>query len=193
MSSISARTQVYPFFWSNVLGKRIWITSVENKKNQATGSLVLWPAMDDDFRAARSFEYEIYLIMRRRFAAELPAQYGDLRIVLTPGDVSEELDSGVSGHSSPDLNNRTVEFIGGLVVRPGYDVSHGACWFVKIYGEGGIQIDSVRGDSAESTVATVFDRGLQAKAEKAPPPPKPVQEETFQPAGPTIRPGDRWR
>lgn len=185
---IGANTQVFPFFHNRGLwtgGERIWIKSVENKKDSRIDRLILWPTLDDDYREAKSFAFETFQIIRRRFNDELPARYRDLRAVLTAGENTDEVDAGQTPVETPYYGGRTVQHVRGLLVRPGHDV-RGPAWFIRIFGEDGKQIDSIRAESPEVAAQNVFDRKIQDRAEKAPAPPKPV--EVNQP-GPRLRPG----
>ena len=115
MSSISAQTHVFAFFHNNggwsTGASRIWITAIGNRRDNR-GNLVLFPTLDDDPAAAKAFTYETFVLMRRRFSDEIVSSlYHDLRATLTPGATAEEIDAGVSSHSAPDRNNRTIQSI----------------------------------------------------------------------------------
>jgi len=197
VSSISSQTHVFAFFHNNggwsTGASRIWITAIGNRRDNR-GNLVLFPTLDDDPAAAKAFTYETFVLMRRRFSEEIVSSlYHDLRGVLTPGDTAEEIDAGVSSHSAPDRNNRTIQSIKGLMVRPGYD-ARGAGWYVKIFGPDSavLQVQSIRGDTAEEAAQMVVDRGLSHLAEKFPVP-KPAPAADTKSQQPMLRPGDRWR
>ncbi len=181
MSAISASTLVFPYFLDPQTGQRIWLTSAETRTTRDDRK-ILFPLMDDDQAAAKSFRYDLALIMQRRFREEgLGPQY-DLHFALNPTG-EEVARSGVT--SAPTADNRQVMTYKGLLVRP--YIPHG--WCVHLF-DGPRQLESVKGETIEGAVDKVYERNLQTKAEKAPAPPAPEPPELEVARGPRLRPGD---
>ena len=184
---IGPDTKVYPWVYHPpISGQRVWIASYETVRNKV-GDLVIDPKLDGDPREAMGLPYQAALILKRRLESEgVISHLYAVRFSLHP--TGDEVGAG-NTNSAPTDDNRTVMVYRGLLVRPGIGVNHGRCWFVKFPGTA---IESVRGHTPEEAVNTVYERGLQDKAEQAPPPP-PAPEPTATPQrnyGARVRPGD---
>ncbi len=175
--SISAATFVFPFFFHPQTKQRVWIASLESKRDTRTGRLYLWPNLDDDPTVAQKFRYDYALVMQRRFRDELPPQY-DVHFALEPN--GQEVDRAVN--SSPDQAGRTPTPFKGVLVVPG---NGNQFWFVRYPGTA---IESTRGDSVEDAYNKCVERGLLQHAEKAPEEP-PTPPPTAAQHAPRIRPG----
>jgi hypothetical protein len=167
---ISASTSVFPFFIHPETSQRVWVASLESKRDTRTGRLILWPNLDDDPAAAQKFRYDYALVMQRRFREELPPQY-DVHFSLEPN--GQEVDRAVN--SSPDQAGRTPTPFKGLLVRP-YNPRG---WCVRLVRDGA-QLESVKGETVEETAGKVIERNLFQYAEKAPAPPSPEPPKTQQ-------------
>jgi hypothetical protein len=74
----------------------------------------------------------------------------------------------------------------GLLAVPGFNArKQTLCWFVRFPNQA---IESIRGNTPEEVVDSVYERNLQDKAEKAPVV-EPVEVKPQRSAGPRIRPG----
>jgi hypothetical protein len=176
--SVNAATFVFPFFFHPQTKQRVWIASLESKRDAGTGRLVLWPNLDDDPALAQKFRYDYALVMQRRFRDELPPQYDVHFAFLEPN--GQEVERVVN--SSSNQASRTTTPFKGVLVVPGNGNPH---WFVRYPGTA---IESTRGDSVEDAYSKCVERGLLQYAERAPKeptPPTPTQQ------GPVhrIRPG----
>ena len=165
--------------------QRAWIASHETVRNKL-GELAIKPQLDDDPRNAKGMSYQAALILKRRLESEnMISNLYQVRFSLHP--TGDAVDDG-NTTSAPLEDNRVVMQYRGILVRPGVSVNHGRVWYVKFPGT---SIESVRGNTPEEAVNTVYERGLESKAEQAPPPP-PAPE----PPAPTnnygarVRPGD---
>jgi len=163
--SISAAMFVFPFFIHPQTSQRVWISSLESKRDTRTGRLILWPNLDDDPTVAQKFRYDYALVMQRRFREELPPQY-DVRFAVghPNGEEAERVinNSTISG-------DRTPQHYRGLVIRPFNPTG----WCCKLRDDSG-ERESVRGETPEEVGDKVIERGLFEIAEKAPaPPPEP--------------------
>jgi hypothetical protein len=175
---ISASTSVFPFFFHPQTKQRVWIASLESKRDTRTGRLYLWPNLDDDPATAQKFRYDYALVMQRRFREELPPQY-DVHFSLEPN--GQEVDRAVN--SSPVQAGRTATPFKGVLVVPGNGNPH---WFVRYPGTA---IESTRGDSVEDAYSKCVERGLLQHAERAPEEPPAPPLTAAQRGIPRIRPG----
>ena len=185
---IGPNTKVYPWVYHPpISGQRVWIASYETVRNKV-GDLVIDPKLDGDPREAMGLPYQAALILKRRLESEgVISHLYAVRFSLHP--TGDEVGAG-NTNSAPTDDNRTVMVYRGLLVRPGIGVNHGRCWFVKFPGTA---IESVRGHTPEEAVNTVYERGLQDKAEQAPPPPPaPEPPAPKKNHGARIRPGDLY-
>jgi hypothetical protein len=185
MSNIGPSTTVYIFF-HDPRYDRVWLASYEIVRNRL-GDLIMKPELDADPRCAMSCRYEMAIIIKRRLETEgyLNPSIYEAHFSLTP--TGDEVAAG-NNTSAPDKDGRVIMQYRGLLVRPGHDVNHGRCWFVKFPGQG---IESIRGNSPEEAVDKVFERNLQDKAEKYDaPPPEPQAPPAQNPHnGYRLRPG----
>jgi hypothetical protein len=177
--SVNAATFVFPFFFHPQTKQRVWIASLESKRDARTGRLVLWPNLDDDPALAQKFRYDYALVMQRRFREELPPQYDVHFAFLEPN--GQEVERAVG--SSPDKNGRTATPFKGVLVVPGNGNSF---WYVRYPGTA---IESTKGDSVEDAYNKCVERGLLQHAEKAPEPPTPPPTQAQQGPIHRIRPG----
>src|SRR5260370_32371631 len=111
--SVSASTFVFPFFFHPQTRQRIWIASLESKRDTRTGRLVLWPNLDDDPAVAQKFRYDYALVMQRRFREELPPQYDVHFAFLDPN--GEEVERAVNS-SSATQGDRVATTYRGLII-----------------------------------------------------------------------------
>jgi hypothetical protein len=187
---IGPDTKVYPWVYHPpISGQRVWIASYETVRNKV-GDLVIDPKLDDDPRAAMGLPYQAALIIKRRLESEqVISPLYEIHFSLNP--TGDEV-AGGNRTAAPNDDNRTVMMYRGLLVRPGVSVNHGRVWYVKFPNS---SIESIRGNTVEEAVDLVYDRGLQDKAEQAPPAPPPVPEPSTTPKknyGARIRPGDLY-
>lgn len=187
MSNISPTTSVYIFFTDPRYG-RVWVANTKLLRNKY-GDLVLVPELDNEARFAKSFPYESAVIAARRFNTEhvLNPDIYQARFTLVASNSAEEIAFGPTT-SAPDKDGRVIMHYRGLLVRPGYDVNTGRCWYVKFPNQ---TVESVRGDSPEAAVDKVFERNLQNLAEKYTPtePPVPPAATTNSYESARVRPG----
>ena len=186
---IGPSTTVYCWIYNPPYsGQRIWLAAHQTVRNNF-GDLVIKPEFDDDPREAMSMPYSSALIVKRRLESEgiiNPGLYS-IHFSLNPtGDPVAE------GHTTaaPTEDQRVVMAYKGILVRPGVDVNRGRCWYVRFPQT---TIESVKADTIEAAVDMVYERGLQDKAEQAPPPPAPEDSGVPQNkygAGVRIRPGE---
>lgn len=176
---ISASTFVFPFFIHPQTSQRVWIASLDSKRDTRTGRLILWPNLDDDPAAAQKFRYDYALLMQRRFREELPREYDVHFAVEHPN--GEEAERVIN--SSPGQASRTATPFKGVLVVPGNGNPH---WFVRYPGTA---IESTRGDSVEDAYNRCVERGLLQHAEQAPEPPAPPPTAAQQGPIHRIRPG----
>lgn len=183
MSAISGTTPVFLWVIHPQNGQRIWLHKTETVRNR-NNDFVLKPIWDDEDRFAKSYQYSVALIVKRRLESEGVSSFAahDVRFSLTPD--GEQIASG-STTSAPTSDNRQIMHYRGVLVRP----FNPRGWCVHLY-DGPRQLESVKGDTIEDVVEKVFERNLQGKAEKAPTQPAPDPTKAAVTAGPRLRPGD---
>jgi hypothetical protein len=177
--SLSANTHIFVVAITPD-GVRHWLIKPENKRDEKTGRLRLWPTWGPS-EQAQPLTLEIAQIFRRRFEEENGVM---VRFALSAG--SEDF---VEEHSvlTPSTVRGPMAFRGLLAV-PGIHRGE-PCWFVRFPGT---SIESLRGPSPEEVINNAYERpDLLQHAEKAPTPVAPVEQKVQQPAMPRLRPGDR--
>jgi hypothetical protein len=185
MSDIAATTPVFIWVRDLETGKRLWVADTENVRNKRN-VLVLKAALDNEDRFAKSFPFQLALVIKRRLESEglLHQSYKVSFSLSADGDpIALRENTGSSGDDKRvSMNYR------GLQATPGFDTrNHTPCWYVRFPGTA---IESLRGATVEEVVDKAYERpDLLPHAERA-----PVQEEETEeprkPAGPRIRPGD---
>jgi len=177
--SVSSSTFVFPFFFHPQTKQRVWIASLESKRDTRTGRLYLWPHLDDDPVVAQKFRYDYALVMQRRFREELPPQY-DVHFSLEPN--GQEVDRAINNSTSS--GDWIPQHYRGLVIRPFNPTG----WCCKLRDDSG-ERESVRGETPEEVGDKVIERGLFEIAEKTPAPPPPEPPKTQQAPPYRKRPG----
>lgn len=163
-------------------GSPHWLVEA-NTKRDARGNLILWPSWGTP-EVAKSMTLEYADVFRRRYLEE---HQRSVRFTLQAGSREFVEESNGSNPSGEDL--RSVMQYRGLLAHPGYDSKTGTrCWYVKTF-DGPMQLESVRGATPEEAVIRAYERNLQHKSEKAPPPTPVVAQQPVAPAGPRLRPG----
>jgi hypothetical protein len=66
MSDIAATTPVFIWVRDLATGKRLWVADAENVRNKRN-ELVLKPVLDNEGGFAKSFPFQLAIIIKRRF------------------------------------------------------------------------------------------------------------------------------
>jgi hypothetical protein len=185
---IASTSLVYIWVINAQTGQRAWVSKVENAQSKVTGQIKLVPIFDDDFHAAQKFEFGYAVLARRRFNSEGAVNSGRYFFSLSPD--GEEVGAEDAVGSSSLRDDRVSMSYRGLRAVPGFETkTQRKCWYVRFPNKG---IESVRGDSPESAVNQVFERGgdFLRFAERAEPAEQPKEEKKEVTPGPQLRPGD---
>jgi hypothetical protein len=170
------------FIVAHYAGEKYWLISAENQRDR-NGRLVLqgkWGKPSE----AQPVSLELGTVYRRRFIEET---HCDVHFTLSAGS-SEYVEEPNSSSSQGEDIRQPMQYRG-LLAHPGIDTKTGTrCWYVKTFA-GPMQLESIRGATPEEAVDRAYERNLQHKSEKAPPPPQVVAPQPAAPAGPRLRPG----
>ncbi len=179
--ALSRDTKVFVVVFDNN-GNPHWLVRPDTKRDDR-GRIILWPVWGKP-QEAQSLILEYADVFRRRYLEE---HSRPTHFALLAGS-HEFVEEPNSSNAQNEDTRQSMQYRG-LLVHPGFDTKTGTrCWYVKTY-EGNMQLESVRGATPEEAVDRAFERNLQHKAEKAPPPPQVEAPQPVAPAGPRLRPG----
>jgi hypothetical protein len=183
MSDVAATTPVFIWILNPETGKRIWVNDTETVRNNRN-EFVIKPVWDDEDRFAKSFPFQLAIVIKRRLESEglLNQSYKICFSLSADGDPIAIREN----HRSSEEDKRVSMAYRGLLAVPGFNTcDQTLCWFVRFPNQ---SIESIRGATPEEAVDNAYERNLQDKAEKAPVV-EPVEIKPRKPEGPRIRPG----
>ena len=181
-SDISSKTRVYCVALDR--GKRSWLVKYGDIKRDSR--VLAWPFWSDFASDAKPMAYDFAVIFKERMWTD---HKNEILFTLSASDDAPFIET----HKSESLveDDRVPMSYRSLMIRPFVATDARKMWLCRLSDPDTGQMEPVKGNGIEEVADAVIERGLFAKAEKAPTPPK---ELTVVPnhTGPVTRrrPGD---